>query len=362
MNQWVEIGEQVARTTLVGDEVFYPLPANVLKPKFNPTDEPRPEYRGGDSGQGNLSVRRTSSQWTHDLEFYLRPIQAVGLLLKHALGKTTTRSAVDTSAFGGMLYPENQPFGTGLTLGDKALAIKVHYDDGAGGTKQRTYYGGRITKVSVAGEGSQEWKMTISLAGPGPCLSAPAAAGAVPDFSALPSPFVFSESLFYIGSGIGRTGVAPDFTALDPNTMVAFVPDSCSIDIDLGRSDKTVANGINAPTKTTKESQLAVKVSCPLDLEDPSTGFSSRDEVDALISGVRQNSLLVVLDNGEVCGSTTQTYQYMIDLSALYLGPAAEEFSTEGKSPRTTLEYSSLYSDTTKYAVGFYTVDAEATY
>lgn len=362
MNQWIEIGEQVARTTLVGDEVFYPLPATVLKPKFNPTDEPRKEYRGSDTGQGDSEVRRLSSQWTHDLEAYIRPCRAMALLLKHAAGKVATRSAVDTDAFGGMVYPENLPFGLGQTLGDTALAIKVHYDDGAGSTKQRIYYGARITKASLSGEGSQEWKITFSLQGPGTCVTAPAAAGSMPDFSTLPDPFIFSRSLFYIGAGISRTGSAPEFTALAPGAMTAFVPDSCTLDIELGRQDKTVANGINAPTKTTKESQLAVKVSCPLDLEDPSSGFSSRDEVDALISGIRQNSMFIVLDNGDICGATDQTYQWLIDLSSLYLGPSSEEFSTEGKTPRTTLEYMSLYSDTTQYAIGIYAIDAEASY
>lgn len=361
--QWVEIGEQVARTTLVGDETFYPLPVSgSLKPKFNPTDEPRPEFRGADTGQGHSTVTRRESQWTHTLEFYLYPIHAVGLLLKHAFGKVATRGAVDTDAFGGMVYPENLPFGTGQTLVNKALALKIHYDDGANGTKQRTYYGGRITKISLTGEGSAEMKMMVEIQGPGPCISSPASAGSMPDFSVLPAPFYFADAMFYIGSGISRTGTAPEFTDLDPNTMNAFVPDNLTLDIELGRQDKTVANGMRGPSKTTKESQLAVKVSCALDLEEPGAGFSSRAEVDALFSDVHTNSLLIVLDNLEVIGATTQTYQWIIDLAALFLAPADEEFSTEGKTPRTTLEYMSLYSDTTEYAVGILTIDLEASY
>jgi hypothetical protein len=361
--QWVEIFEHAARNTVVGDETKYPLPImGSLKPAFKPTDQARKEFRGADTGQGDSTVNRIESQWTWTLECYAYPIRALGLLLKHAFGIAATRNVAETTAYAGILYPENLPFGSGQTLGDKALGFVINYDDGAGGNKARTYYGGRITKIDVNGEGSSEVKVSIEIQGPGSCIGAIGAVGSVPDFSTLPAPFNSSDTRLYIGAGIDRTGTAPEFTALDPGTMAAFLPDSFALSIETGRIDKTIMNGISGPSKTVKDSQLAVKLSCPIDLEDPSSGFSSRDEVDAIIADVAQNSVLIILDNGELAGDTAQNFQWIFDLANLFHMPVTEDFNTEGKTPAVTLELSGLYSDTTEYQIGLLTIDQESVY
>lgn len=361
--QWIEIFEHDARDTVVGDEVMHPLPTmGKLKPKFNPVDESRKEYRGADTGQGDSTVRRKESQWTHSLECYWYPIAAVGVLLKHALGFADTRAVVEITGYRGILLPQNLPFGVGALLGDSAIGIRVNYDDGEGTTVSKVYYGGRITKVSISGEGADDVKLSFELAGPGPFIGAEAAGTTPPDFSALPSPFNAADARCYVGAGITRTGTAPEYTNLAPGTMSAFEPDSWSIEITNGRNDKIVANGVRGPSKTTKESQLSVTANFPVDIRDPSSGFSSHDEIEAQFSGPRELPVLIVLDNGELAGNTSANYGAVIEIPRLRVDPFDEEFNTEGKIPTATIAGSHLYSLTTEYGVAILTTDKETAY
>lgn len=361
--QWIEIFEHDARGVVVGDETMLALPVlGSLKPKFAPVDEPREEYRGADTGQGDVSVRRKESQWTHTLECYWYPIAAVGLLLKHALGFADERATVDTSAARGIVLPQNMPYGSGSVLGDSAIGIRVNYDKGDGTTVSKIYYGGRIGKMSVSAEGSDEVKLSFDLSAPGQYISAEAAATAEPDFSGLPAPFNAGDVRLYTGAGISRTGSAPEYTAIAPGAMVAFVPDSWSLEIDSGRQDKAVANGVRGPSKTVKESKLAVSFKAPLDIEDPASGFSCRDEIEAQFSGPREMPILIVLDNGELAGAATATYQAAIDLPRLKLAAWEETYNTTGKQPTTNMDGSHLFSTVTGYGLAIVTTDQVAAY
>jgi len=361
-NQWIEVFEHSARDTIAGSETSYPLPVmGNLKPKFEPTDEGRKEFYGADTGQGNASVTRKEELWNYSLECAAYPVAALGLLLLHALGKAVSRSVVDTTAYEGLLYALNMPFGsTGVNLEDKALGLKVYYDDGEGDTYTRTYYGGRVSQVEITGEGSDDVKYSFTLSGPGECItSAVDGSGAtVPDPDDLPAPFTFRDCSFYIGAGITRTGTAPDFTDIDANTMDSFQPDSFSLSINLGREDKRKGTDL----VTEKTAQMQVTCSFPLDIRDPSSGFSSRDELDAIISAVRESSVLITMDNGELAGSASQNYEQRIDLPLLFWKAPEEEFSTEGTQPKTTLEGEHLYDADIGYAVGIFVVDDNDAY
>ena len=356
--QWIEIAEQAARGIIVGDEVWHPLVVNNnLKPAFNPVDEPRKGFRGNDTGQGDSDIYRKESAWSYAMEFESVPSAARALLLKHTFGLIASRSVVDTTAYKGLLLMANLPFGAGAALGTKALMFRINYDNGSGGNASKIYHGGRITTLGIKGSGSEDIMMTCEVNGPGEFITAAAAGTATPDFAALPAPFNSSDTRLYIGAGAVRTGVAPNYTALAAGTMKMFVPDSFDIKIDTGRKDKTVMDGVRGPNKTYKDAKLAITASFPIDIEDPSSEFSSYDEIEAQFTGPREFPVMLVMDNAELAGAATATFQEVWDLPRLMLKPVKEEFNTEGKTPNTTLECSHLYSLTTQYAIALWTQD-----
>lgn len=362
VTQWCEIFEHAARDTITGAETTYPLPLKgTLRPEFNPTDAARVEFRGQSTHQGATNVYRQTEQWSFTSDSYWYPIRAIGILLKHAFGKAVTRVVTDTTAYKGITYTIDDPF-ISTELDDKAVGVLVNYNAGAGVTKSRKYYGGRITAMTVTFSADDSVGVQFTIQGPGEQVTSEAAATTEPDFSTLPSPFDSCDALFYIGAGISRTGTAPDFTAIAAGSMAQFSPDSATIEFNFGRTDKTVMNGICGPSKTSNSEQMSVTFNGPIDYEDPASGFSSHDEVEALLSDVKENSILVVITSDEVAGSTTEPYSAAIDLPALFLQPTNPEFNAEGNTPSATLAYNSLYSDTAEYTASVLTVDKETTY
>ena len=359
-DQFIQIVEETTRGTDPGSG-YLSLPVmSTLLPTFSPTDESRKEFRGACTGLGDTSAIRRESQWSYSLECAYYPGAETGLLFKHLLGKSVTRSVVDTSAYEGINYPLVQPFGTGRELVDKAVGIYVVYEKE--GTSYKRYYGGgRIQSCTVAAEGTDDVKLTFEITGPGEYIGSEASNDLT--FTApTPTPFVSSDILAYIGAGITRTGTAPDYTALAPNTMNAFRPDSINITITNGLADKVVMDGVKGPNKTTREGQFAVECSFPIDLADPSSGFSSWDEYAALFAGTHTNSVLVVMDNGEAAGDTTSNYETIIDLANLLANHDTPEISAEGQQGTVSLTYTSLYSDTTEYPVAVFTTDKASAY
>jgi hypothetical protein len=266
-----------------------------------------------------------------------------------------------TTAYKGILYPLSKYYGTGEELADKAIGIIPNTDEG-GTTKSQYWGGGRITSVNIKGEGTDDVKLVFELRGAGEWVgSVDQTATASPTFPSA-SPFVSSDLLCYIGSGITRTGTAPDFTDLDPNTMTAFRPDSIDITITNGTNDKVVMNGVKGPSYTTRESQVAVECSFPIDYEDPSSGFSSADEYKLLFSGTQTNSVLIVADNGELAGDTSENYAATIDLPNMIETAETPDRNSEGKTPSVAFTMTSLYSTTTEYPVGIITVDQNSAY
>mgnify|MGYP001335421410 FL=1 len=364
-NQWIEIFEHTARHTApTGSENSYFLPVREsLVPQFTPTDEPREEFAGADTGLGFSTFVRREELWEKQLSFYVRPIKAVNMLLEHGLGVEEARSAVDTTAYEGLYRPINMPFGSaGVALANKALGLKVYYDDGEGNTRLRTYYGGRVVgaALELAGEGTDELTMTLTLQGPGECITSESdgSGATVPDPADLPTPFNFKDCTFYLDviTDMVRTGTAPSFTAFDPSAMATFAPDSMSISINPAREDKRKGTEL----VTDKTTGMEVTASFPVDLRDPSSGFSSHDLVNALIDGQVQRGICVVMDNSEVAGSTTQTYEWIIDLPVMQLTSGSRDHNTSGATPKTTLEMKGVYDSDVGYMAGIFTTDQVA--
>lgn len=360
--QFLTLVEETTRGTDPGSGYLYLPVTGALQPTFNAKDEPRQEFRGNDSALGALSasIVRRESQWTHTIECPYYPGAETGLLFKHLLGKAGTRNTVDTSGKKGILYPLSQPFGTGRELANKAIGLWITYDK-EGVAKKRYFGGGRIKSCTIKIEGTDDVKLSFEVQGPGEYIGAEAAGDLTPTFPTA-TPFVSADCLAYIGAGITRTGTAPDFTALAPNTMAAFAPDSWTITITGGLDDKIVMNGVLGPSKTIRAGQFGVEVACPTDLSDPTSGFSSADEYDAIFSGASTNSLLIVLQSAELAGDTNTYYNATIDLPALLRKHETPARNSEGQQPTVNLNFQSLYSTTTDYPLALLTTDKAAAY
>jgi hypothetical protein len=359
-DQYIALVEETDRGTDPGTGYMFLPVMGSLQPTFNPTDESRKEFKGADTALGDSSVVRRSSQWTYSLECAWYPGAETGLLFKHLMGYAITRAVADTTAYEGILYPLAAPYGDGRNLEDTAIGIVCNSDE-EGTTKSRYYGGGRVKSCKISGAGTDDVKLVFELMGPGEFIGPFATATASPVFP-VASPFLASDLLCYIGAGITRTGTAPNFTAILPNTMTAFRPDSIDLTITNGLDDKVIMNGILGPSKTTRTGQFAVELSAPIDYADPSSGFSSADEVNALIAGTHTNSVLIVADNGQVAGSVDATYSAVIDLPNLLANHETPTRTADGTAPSVNMKYKSLYSDTTDYPVAIFTTDKASAY
>lgn len=357
-NQFALLCEEAVRGTRPDIPVWLPIPiTGKLQPAYNPKDEPRKAFMGADTALGDTEVQRKETQWTHTLETPWFPIASIGLLLKHTFGKSVARSVLETIAYKGILYPLNMCYGEGAELGTKAIGYCCNTDEG-GTTKSQYYGGGRVKSCSISISGSDDVKLTFELQGAGKWVGTPdEAAIATPDFSIMPAAFNSADSKFYIGAGITRTGVAPNYTDLVPNTMTPFLADKMEIKITNGLDDKIVGDGAKGPSKTYRASQFSVDVDTTVDYEDPSSGFSSADEFKKIFSGPVYNSLLIVLDNGVLAGDTTETYRATIDLPYMQQKFETPDRNPEGKTPSMSGKFKSLYPATTKYPAAIFTVD-----
>jgi hypothetical protein len=359
--QYLAIVEETTRgTDPTSGYLFLPV-MNNIQPTVTYTDEPRKEFRGGDTALGDSSVVRRSGQWSMTIECAYYPGAETGLFFKHLLGKVVTRSVIDTTAYEGIVYPLANLYGTGAELADKSIGIIPNMDEG-GTTKHHYCGGGRVKSIVVGMEGTDDVKLTIEVVGPAEYIGAvdqTATAGASFPTAA---PFSTDDVLMYIGAGITRTGVAPDFTALAPNTMAAFKPDSMTITITNGLDDKQVMDGVLGPNKTFRAAQFSVEVSAPIDYEDPSSGFSSADQYKLIFSGAQTTSMLITMNNGELAGAATSTYDTKIDLANLLFNPDTPQRQSDGTQPTYNFNCSSLYDATAKYPLAIFTVDKAAAY
>jgi len=331
-------------------------------PKFKPSDEPRKEFAGVNTALGDRTVRRKESQYTAAPKFYYRPGAETGTFLRQLLGFAGTRTTVDTSGKTGILYANTaMPYGSGLPLEDEALGLVPNLDE-AGTTKSQVYGGFRPASATFEFKGTDDVVVTIEGQGAGGWVGAvdQAAIGGV----SLPAiePFNCSEVRYYLGSGISRTGVAPDFTAIAAGTMKEFKPDSLTLKITTGLTDKVVGNGIKGPSKTTRSAQFSVEVNAECDYEDPSSGFSSADEYKRLFSGPATNSLLIVMTHADLAGAATERYQTIIDVPLMQLNAERAEPDNEGKTPSQKLAYKSLIDPAIGYPIAMITVDRAASY
>lgn len=340
--QLLALYEETTRGTKPGSPVYRFLPViSGLAPKFAPKDEPRKEFRGADTALGDSSVVRKDSQFTAAPNSYLYPGVEIGLFLKHLLGFAGTRAVVDTSAYKGILYPVTMPYGSGMSLVDKAIGLQPNIDrDGV--TKSQDWNGARIKSATVNFKQGEDITITFEMQGAGPWVGAPGQTATAGASFTVAAPYSFSDATFYIGAGATRTGTAPDFTAIVPNTMSVFTPDDFTIKITNGLDDKITGNGIKGPSKSERVAQFGVQTDFTMDFRDPSSGFSSIDEFEAQFSGPRTASIMVVLNHPDLAGAATQKYQETIDQPLVQLSCESPDPDNGGKQVKAKFTCKSL--------------------
>lgn len=360
--QYLAFYKETTRGVVPGSPAYKFLQILSGWPKFKASDEARAEFAGVTTALGDRSVRRKESQWTASPQIPYRPGEETGILLRQVIGFAGTRSTVDTSAKKGILYPSAaMPWGSGAPLSDEALGLVPNLDE-AGTTKSQVFGGFRPTALTFTFKGTDDVLLSVDGGGAGDWVGAvdqTAVAG-----MSMPSvePFNCSDVKYYIGSGISRTGSAPNFTAISAGTMKQFYPDSLTLKITTGITDKAVGNGVAGPSKSTRTGKLAVQADIDIDYEDPASGFRSAAEYKRLLSGVATNSLLIVIDHDALAGAATQKYQTIIDYPLAYLDAERAEPDNEGKTPSQKLTYKHLFDATVGYPIAIMTTDRAASY
>lgn len=360
--QYLALYEETTRGTAPGSPSYKFLQIIKGWPKFKPTDESRKEFAGVSAAMGDRTVRRKESQYMAPLEFYYRPGAEIGLILKHIMGFAGTRATVDTTGKKGLLYPAApMPYGSGAPLEDKAIGLVSNLDE-EGTTKAQTFGGSRFKSLSMTLKGTDEVVISVEGQGAGswvgPADQTATAGMTMPTIE----PFNCADISYYIGSGIDRTGTAPNFTAIAPGTMTEIFPDSTTIKITNGLDDKVVGNGVKGPSQTTRTGQFAVEVDMDLDYRDPASGFSSADEYKALLTGPKTNSLLIVMTHPDLAGAATENYKTVIDIPLMWLTAERAEPDNEGKTPVQKLTYKHLIDPAVGYPVAILTTDKAAAY
>lgn len=364
--QYLGVVEEAARGTDPGSGYAFIPVSGKLQPSFTPTDESRKEFRGADTALGDTSVVRRESLWTFDLECSWYPGDPIiGMLFKHLLGEAASRATVDTSAKRGIIYPVANGYAGAADQVNKGIGIIPNTDE-AGTTKSQYFGGGRVTKCVIKAEGTADVKLTFTLQGPGEYIGAvdQTELDSTPAFSTPTTPLVSSDILCYVGGSPTRTGTAPNYTALAPNTAAAWRPDSIEITITNGLADKVVMNGILGPSLTTREAQFMCEITAPTDYDDPASGFSSADEFKTLFSGVRTNNIMIVANHASDAGATpgAAPYGVVIDIPSVMVTADPPERNVEGKTPSINFKFKTLYNTTTLYPIALLTTDKNAAY
>lgn len=358
--QYMALVEEAARGTDPASGYFFTPVMDALQPTVNYDDQPRVEFRGDDTGQGNSTLVRRGGQWTYSFKFAYYPGVEIGTLLKHFAGFAGTRSVLDTSAYEGIVYSLTDIYDTG-NLGTKAIGLVMNSDEG-GTTKAQYYGGGRITALTIDFQNVDDVIISGTIQGPAEYIGdadQTATAGATFPVAA---PFSTDDCLFYVGPGISRTGTAPNFTAIAKGSMATFKPDNLTLTMTNGINDKVVMDGVLGPNKTFREAQWNIEVSAAIDYEDPASGFSSADQFKLQFSGPQTSSLLIIMDSGEVAGDTTETYKSIIDFANASINLDTPARQSDGTQPTTNVNLKSLWSATAGYVLGIFTTDKASAY
>ncbi len=348
---FIAIGEETTRGTKESTTVGY-LPVNSLSlPKPDYMAKKRDEFRGEDTLLGATTEIRMGEKWeglSLEIPGFTESGGAKGLigtLMKHFFGKASTAQNGATGQYGHMMYAVSDPFAT-ANLGAKALTLNMNAHHGAT-LKNHPYVGGRVSKLGFKQETGQSLIFTTDSFGQK--LAAIEAGLASPAFPAENLRLDYNNLTMRQGAVVTRTGTAPNFTNITSSGTVVK-PDSVSLEIERGMSDKMVLDGTTSPSKTSV-GILTGKLSMTIDFEDPGSGFNSKSEFLAWLAGTSSTNFLLTWDTGTPAG-TGDNHSLIIDLPICNRLGGMPEIKRDGGS-MITLEYDLHFDPTTAlYAVG----------
>lgn len=355
--------EETIRGTKPAVPIFVSLPVQGnLEPKFTPKDESKKEFRGNITALGNVSVIRRSSDWSHTVTMPLYPGPGLGLQLKHLLGKASTRILTDTTAYRGVSYPTDMPYGAGSSLENKAIRLFPHKETN-GTTHMQDFGGGRIKSATFTFKpGGEDVMVTFEYTGAGDWVGTPDQVAISGQVMSTIAAYCGSDFQFFIGDGAVKTGVPPDYVDLSPGTMQQFIPIELTIKIENGLSDIAVCNQVKGASETTRSAQFKVTAEITVNYSDPTSGFSSRAEANALFTGPQIKKLMILGSHSLLAGELAEPYQIAFDLPSMLFSADGGEASSEGIQTTLKMKYDSMYSINDKYPIGILTVDQETVY
>lgn len=351
-NVYLAIGEEATRGTAESTTVgFVPLlGANVPQMAFE--DSKRDEYRGEDTVKGDTTVIRMGQKWSSSLSmpFFTEAGSSkgiVGSIFKHFFGKTTSAQNGATGQYRHMMYPTPDPFSTS-NLGAKALTLNFNMSEGAT-VQNHAYRGGRVKSISLEQTPGSHLQMGVEMMGQ--LKTATGTAIASPVFAAENLRCDYNNLTVYTGT-ITRTGTGPDYTAFAFGSATVLKPDKISLKIDNGMEDVTRLSGLDYPDKT-RMGKYLVTLDITIDWEDPSSGFSSVDDINSWLAAAGSTNFFLHWDTGTQAG-TGDNHSLDIDLPIMQRMGGAPDLSRD-KDPMVTLKYEGLYdATTTKYIVGVF--------
>ena len=114
--------------------------------------------------------------------------------------------------------------------------------------------------------------------------------------------------------------------------------------------DVTRLSGLDYPDKT-RMGKYLVTLDITIDWEDPSSGFSSVDDINSWLAAAGSTNFFLHWDTGTQAG-TGDNHSLYIDLPIMQRMGGAPDLSRD-KDPMVTLKYEGLYdATTTKYLIG----------
>lgn len=347
---YVAIGEEATRGTAESTTVGFVPVLNGKLPSMEFDDKRRAEFRGEDTVKGDTTFIRMSQKWSGSIEspFFTEAGTVKGImgtLIKHFFGDVTTSQNAATGQYRHMFYPVNDPFATGA-LDTKALTVNANLNEGAT-VKNHAFRGGRVKSLAFNQEVGDHLKFTAELMGQSKVASG----------TAIASPVYATENLrcdynnltVYTGT-ITRTGTPPDYTTFAFGSATQIKPDKVSVKIENGMEGIMRLSGVDYPDKT-RMGKYKVTLELTLDWEDPASGFSSADDLNAWFASASSTNFFLHWDTGTQAG-TGDNHMLDIDLPLMQRMGGEPEYSLD-KDPMITLKYEgSLDTATTTYLVG----------
>ncbi len=349
---YIAIGEESARGTPESTTVGFVPVESGSPPTFEPDDVRKTEFIGEESRLGDSGMRRMSTKWSYTFEMKVfteagTVAGIVGTCFKHFFGYAGSSQNGSTGQYLHMMYQVANPELTSSGyLGAKALTLNVNFSEGDT-VKNRVYFGGRVNSIVLTTEPGQHLMASITMTGQG--LTASQTAIASPTFAAENLSLRYSDLTLYTGT-ITRTGSAPDYTQFAFTSATAIKHDKVVVTLENANNDKLRNAGVTYSDKT-NWGKITGKIDIDLDYLDPAAGFSSVDEANAYIAGIRDTNFFLHWDTGTTAG-TGDTQGLYLDLP-IAVGPKGNpEFSKEN-NPEITLSYEAdMDRTTTLYLAG----------